>query len=360
MYKSIQACRGIASLLVVMFHASVVVALPKYFDLKVMGKIFSFGGSAGVDFFFVLSGFIIVLIHAKDFGQPHRFLRYVAKRLARIYPPYIAVFCGVIAVALLSPALRSALPNDALTMAKALLLIPSEPKVYGDSAPVLVVAWSLQYEMLFYLFVGVAILSRTAALLLGALWCANFLVCLNGCAFPNSFFADLRVWLFVIGALTARLIALVPTSAEGKTSFACGAAVFAFTALAQVCFDFGDLGWQSTAVTLGYGLASGLMIVGLRKLETLGTIIVQNRAFQLLGDGSYALYLVHLPVVSAICKVVQASGLTGWLGGITAFGFCIVVSIGVALIFHLSFERPVLKFLGRTKLSAATPDLKQV
>ncbi len=45
-------------------------------------------GHAGVDFFFVLSGFIIMHAHTADIGKPERLYRYLWRRATRIYPIY--------------------------------------------------------------------------------------------------------------------------------------------------------------------------------------------------------------------------------------------------------------------------------
>ena len=82
MLRSLQACRAVAALLVVLFHASVgIFNLPKYFGCKPFGPVFDFG-FVGVDFFFVLSGFIMVYVHAADFGQPRALGAYFWKRVS--------------------------------------------------------------------------------------------------------------------------------------------------------------------------------------------------------------------------------------------------------------------------------------
>ena len=83
MYKSLQAGRAIAAILVVLYHLGGNIAKEKYFGIKMFSVPFSFGGS-GVEFFFVLSGFIILAAHRDDIFKPHKFLNYF-KNLQIIY-----------------------------------------------------------------------------------------------------------------------------------------------------------------------------------------------------------------------------------------------------------------------------------
>ncbi len=56
--EGLQILRGIAALLIVVYHASSFVALPGTYNVSLLGGLFS-AGHLGVDIFFVLSGFII-------------------------------------------------------------------------------------------------------------------------------------------------------------------------------------------------------------------------------------------------------------------------------------------------------------
>src|SRR5665213_1586618 len=117
MYKYIQGCRGLAALLVVFYHLGDTLAKPKYLgaDADPLKSLFSFG-SCGVQFFFVLSGFIITLVHRKDFGVPQRLPHYVRKRLVRIYPTYIIIFVAVYLLAIAFSSTRQTVPHDAGTL----------------------------------------------------------------------------------------------------------------------------------------------------------------------------------------------------------------------------------------------------
>ena len=171
MYKSIQGCRAVAALLVVLHHLGTALSSERYFGATQFAKPFRFGDS-GVEFFFVLSGFVIIWAHVADFGKPGRVFNYLRKRVVRIYPTYLIVFTAVYLLALVSPATRASVPHDYATILKSLALIPQDPTVAGgNGAPVLVVAWTLQYELCFYAMVAAFIVNRYlgALILLGLL-----------------------------------------------------------------------------------------------------------------------------------------------------------------------------------------------
>ena len=69
MLYSLQAYRGLAVLLVVLYHGNNIVA--RRYGLAPLNDVFSFGFS-GVHLFFVLSGFIILTAHIRDIDTPAR------------------------------------------------------------------------------------------------------------------------------------------------------------------------------------------------------------------------------------------------------------------------------------------------
>ncbi len=71
------------------------------------------------------------------------------------------------------------------------------------------------------------------------------------------------------------------------------------------------------------------------------------RAFLYLGDASYAVYLVHGPVLSAMLKAAEASGLTRSLGVPAACWLAIATAVAVGCLFHELVEKPILARVGR-------------
>src|SRR5262245_28861117 len=100
--QSLQCARAVAAIMVVLIHVGGALAMPKYLGVQPFGPIFEFGFVA-VDFFFVLSGFIIVHAHRRDISQPREFWPYLWKRLTRIYLPYWAVLVLILPVFWLVP-----------------------------------------------------------------------------------------------------------------------------------------------------------------------------------------------------------------------------------------------------------------
>lgn len=81
----IQVFRGLAAVLVVFAHTDLI--YNQNLNQDFLFKITTFGGS-GVDFFFVLSGFIMFYIHQKDIGHQNKLGIFLFKRFTRVYPLY--------------------------------------------------------------------------------------------------------------------------------------------------------------------------------------------------------------------------------------------------------------------------------
>ncbi|WP_421881638.1 acyltransferase family protein [Methylibium sp.] len=104
-------------------------------------------GHAGVDLFFVLSGY---LIYGSLMKRPQPFIGFMRRRVARIYPAFIVVFIAYVLLSFAFPS-ESRIPADpaeaTLYLVQNLLLLPGLFPI----DPLITVAWSLSYEMLFYL-----------------------------------------------------------------------------------------------------------------------------------------------------------------------------------------------------------------
>lgn len=95
--QSIEAARALAAFVVVLMHSASLMRVEHFSGHIGLGGIFEFG-YVGVDFFFVLSGFIITYVHYADIGRPDRIPSYLWRRFSRIYPIYWFILGLVIAI----------------------------------------------------------------------------------------------------------------------------------------------------------------------------------------------------------------------------------------------------------------------
>jgi peptidoglycan/LPS O-acetylase OafA/YrhL len=325
--RSLQAGRALAALAVVLYHACSSTAVFTA-GMPAWLKSICERGYLGVDFFFVLSGFIIA--HTRNHHQS--FSGYARRRLTRVFVPYwpIGIVMGV--AYLLLPDLSHG--DRDWSWAATLTLLPA------TGAPALNVAWTLQFELLFYLFFGIAMALRHP--LLGVLpWGAAVLL-FNAVAGPPSAalapFLDLIVVEFVIGVIAAYAVA------TDRLQNA------AFLGLATLAIYFG-LGAVEPH-RLVFGLAMGFVVVAIVRAERAGHIRVPA-ALTLLGTASYSIYLVHNPVVALSARLFDNWAVT------FALASCAGVAAGVG--YHLGFEKPLLRLLrGKRRPAPALPPAPQI
>ncbi len=332
--------------MVVLFHLGGTFGQAKYFGWDRMNGLFGWG-DAGVDFFFVLSGFLIASVHRGDIGRPERLGRYVAKRALRIYPTYWIVCTAVCAAALVVPALRYALPSDVATFIGALALVPLDAEaVGGTGSPILFVAWSLQYELLFYAVMAAFIVARPLGVAAVIVILAAHFHCAGGagCSFPASFVETNMIFLFAMGAAAAFSV---------KSRFQLPAPRWVAAAAALGFVGFGiyvmEVGHDALGVDrrLVFGTIATLLIVAAVQAESRGQLSMRHRGIGLLGDSSYALYLLHIPIISVLCKAFASLHPTGALALTAVFGLVLTACIGASVLFFQWIERPLLASFGR-------------
>ena len=200
MLQSLQFLRGMAAVLVVLFHTSgAIFIMPKYFNSQPFGRVFDFG-YAGVDLFFVLSGFIIWKIHGKDVGQPAAWMAYIVKRLRRIYPPYWIALTLMVPVYFLVPSFGKGTERDIDQLLCSYLLLP-----HPTNMPILTVAWSLVFELFFYVMFSLLILNRWLGGLAFAVWIGVVALKPSG-VYPMTFLSHDYHWEFLMGIVTSMIV----------------------------------------------------------------------------------------------------------------------------------------------------------
>ena len=177
-------------------------------------------GNSGVDLFFVLSGY---LIYGSLISRPLPFTKFIGRRIIRIYPAFLAVFALYVVLSFLFPNERKipqALPEALIYLTENMLLLPGILPI----EPLVTVAWSLSYEMTYYLAIPLVI-TLFSLRKRSLVWRICFFSCLAIAGFlAGAYFGGpLRLLMFVSGILLFEIMKWSPDTSPGSTlSLACG------------------------------------------------------------------------------------------------------------------------------------------
>jgi peptidoglycan/LPS O-acetylase OafA/YrhL len=242
---------------------------------------------AGVDIFFVVSGFVIVHASAPLFGTPAGPKIFLRRRLTRIVPLYWACTAAFIAVLLVGhAAIHGDIGGPAYLLAS-FLFIPW-PRPDGVMQPALGLGWTLNYEMFFYtVFAPFLLLARGRAVALTILLLAGFVALDRWQNFANpqaGFWASPLILEFCAGMILAQLRAagfLLPLAARIALPVL---ALVALHCLSATAPQWRPLAWGVPATAL---VAAAALCPFPTALSRPARLLVR------LGDASYALYLIH-------------------------------------------------------------------
>jgi len=312
----IQYLRALAALAVVVFHAA-----------ERSGYAFAIG-AAGVDVFFVISGFIMWVIVERRPVSPGRFL---LDRIRRIVPVYWLA-TGV----MVAGALAGLFPNLVLTaghVAASLAFVPARSPSSGEIWPVLVQGWTLNYEMFFYLVFAACLALPRRLRLPGMAGLFGMLVALGLLVESDAplFLVYTRpiILEFVAGMLIARLWLdkRVPSRPLAFALVGLGLAGFAAIGVLRLPFDEGTCGPLACALVYG--------TVALEKHRGIPRLALPV----VLGDASYSVYLWHTFAISVTAKAGTLLGMPPAL----IFILSICAGLALGLVAYRLIERPLLR-----------------
>lgn len=316
-----------------------------YGDLHVGQLLFKYG-SAGVDIFFVISGFIITYA-TRPGTSPGQFLY---RRLARIVPLYL--LCTLLMAWLHGSPL--------IDVVRSLLFQPlanKNPPFLGYA--VLQVGWTLNYEMFFYIVFALALVFRRGSTMVALVVIFSFVAAAQLAA--DQF--TLSAYKAPIQKFTYLTLATNPITLE-----------FCAGALLALAWRRGLLSVPPIVAVLFMATATGLMAIlmygpwfnshglsgfGFPATVLVGSALMAERSLRLhvpsylmvLGASSYSLYLTHYFVLQFVRPHIPSLG-DPFLDFIMILGLTLFVGIAC----HYMIEQPVtvsLKVLGR-KLGGAS------
>ncbi len=327
---SLQAARGIAAVLVVLYHCSTAIfGLAKYAPRDPFHHAFG-AGRLGVELFFVISGFVIHATHRADVSRPDRLGRFLRKRVLRIYPLYWVVLAALLPAYAALPHLGTGSELKPLTILSSVLLVH-----LGTPSMVLCVSWTLCFEILFYALFATLILDRRLGVVVLSAWWA--LAVVRVLAAPSLLraypFSDYTL-LFPLGMAASFLLA------RGRVArplgFALGgSALFVLNGLLDTYAPtLGRVG-----VHLVAGLSAAMLLAGFGALERQGRLRVP-RLLVVLGDSSYAIYLIHFTALSLLAKILLPRALHV-LPPFAVASVLILLAVAAGVVLHAGVERPL-------------------
>jgi exopolysaccharide production protein ExoZ len=340
-YRLIQVLRAVAAEMVVLRHATTLLheRAPGQFGVWL-------NGAAGVDIFFVISGFVMMISTTPLLSTRHPARTFFARRLERLVPMYWITTTAKVLALLVAPAIALTGLGHWWHILGSYLFFPTRSPA-GSYGTVLAVGWTLVFEMAFYILFAFVLATRlprlaTLAPVLIALafaWTIPF-VARHG---TLHFYASTMQLEFLFGMLLASSIPLVR---KLPASFAI---LLAATGLITLLI------WDPPAVILWGGIVWGIPALAVVTSAVALEHPLGHRAPKWLlevGDASYSIYLVHgfvLPLVAAAFARFGAHMLP------LALLAALIVSTFAGCIAYRLIERPITQwFKGRRRTAAPT------
>jgi peptidoglycan/LPS O-acetylase OafA/YrhL len=189
----------------------------------------------------------------------------------------------------------------------------------------------------------------------GLAYALNFIAqaVLPAYAFPRSFFASHLILLFGMGMLAAR--AVRSSLSLPYCGYIAVAAATAFFGVGMVA-TMNRVGYNKAPFDLAYGAVSMVLVWALVRYEQSRPSLAVLRSFALMGASSYALYLIHFPLIAILSKVAVAVLPKSSVGALTAFVAMVGVCAVVSMAFHAGVERRVIRWFrpgNRSRASAS-------
>lgn len=335
--ESIQYLRAIAVMAVVVDHAALQATAEAFFGHWEWSRLLH-AGFAGVDLFYIISGFIITVVCLDASLQPKlTWTAFVRHRFVRIVPVmWVAILC----MAAMRYAKQGTLNTEAYLTA--LFLIP-----FGHIEPQHI--WSIRQEMVFYTVFAVSFFVRQAWAR-GVLWVWLLAQCISGLVPVAALGAWADVVLRPVNLHFGLGVAIGMAYLKGWLSprFAVGpwlpaiqlAAYLAFS-WALYVFDMYDADLLSNKALMGAVLA--LLVLWSLRVHWQNSLWARGLSF--LGDASYSIYLFH-PHAQAVVLTLLKLALPGSSPAL-AVAVASVLPLGMCCLAYLWIEKPLIAFFKR-------------
>ena len=364
-FKGLNALRFFAASLVVLMHTQSnqkVMGIPHFPDFPIFIK-----GLWAVSFFFVLSGFLItyLLLKEKETTSTVNIKQFYLRRVFRIWPLYfLVIILGLIFYWKLAPLLGLSIVNNypkGLAVFLYVFFLANLMNCLYDVGGIVHVTWSIAVEEQFYLMWAPLVKRLKKKFLPTIISISLFFLIVNILNTLNFFHLSEGMQLFVrtlqfhymgIGALFAWLLYNKKEWLMNLKVFTSKPIQIVFTGLIILFFlCYNKSTWGEIIFPLPIGILLGWLILNLAANDC-SVYKLDNKVLNYLGDISYGIYMLHVPLVYAttlIFKKTLASHTQSffYLPAYYIFLFSLII---IAASFSYKFiEQPILGIHKRMK-----------
>lgn len=313
--------------------------LNKIYGLPSLTAVFQFG-HAGVDLFFVISGFIILYVHYRDINSPTRLRHYIGRRFTRVMPTYWVALALTVVLAAGGHAGLPSLSD----------LIWSVSLAPSDHQLLLGIAWTLRYEIIFYALFCILIVNRIAGLVTMSVWLAAIIFVATGHAIspgPISSLTGIFNIEFFFGMAAAYALRNGSIRAP-KVWLATGSVLFAAAAISE---GTGLLDGYADYARFAYGIPSALIVIGAAEAGRQGLLAVPA-PLQILGAASYSIYLFQFVFIGTCWQAWLAIGLDRWMPHWAGFPLLALSGIVGGILTSRWIEYPLIRVVRGSAVKA--------
>ena len=332
---SLQNLRALAAYAVVAYHLS------KFLGAETTLPISDFNlGAAGVDLFFVLSGFVMIHVTSAHENWP----TFMLKRIARVVPLYWLATIATIIMVQLAPWTFPTADMSWSNLLRSLFFLPGLDSA-GTLKPLLYVGWTLNFEFLFYALFAISLKAPAkhrfavlGGLVLSVLAAGNLA---SGLIF-NQFYGNPLLLEFLAGAGVASLLKWQAFKAWWKNAYVW----FVWAALGVGALIAIGLEHKPTSDEriFYYGIPALLLVFACASGE-LTNKPVKRSVLSWLGDTSYSAYLLHPFLISIVGVITVKLTNTGVLGAVAATVSIVTATVIAAWMSYEIVERPAARLV---------------
>jgi exopolysaccharide production protein ExoZ len=317
---TVQALRAVAAIMVILRHV----------DRDKLAF-----GSMGVDVFFVLSGFVMILSTARLRGQPNAARIFAKRRIVRILPMYW-LFTGIHVLRGFAGG-QHYQPREIIC---SLLFIPYR---FGQPLstiyfPIISVGWTLNYEAFFYLCFAICLWIRKSPFWLAPVF---VLLAMVGLYQPEQSIGafsifNYRLLIFVGGMVIAKLYSRALLLNQIPAAF------LVCLCISSVIAWHHDTYWVHMVVWAPVALAGTYALLSFERVFSR----TRHPVIQLLGDASYSIYLSHLVLTFAFLHAALRlyPSLPSTIGTFAFALLSVTMACAVGVLVHKIIERPILRY----------------